>query len=118
MNIVRIVFGVVGIVWLVGVMAFGAGMSWLQHDPEAAAGVALGAMAVDGDAGVMENAQAFAGGYSAGSGLVAAAQEAEANNDLRENCEAEADSDWGAPAHCDAIAEADRETYERLADEW
>lgn len=116
MKIVRIVFGLIGAAWLIGVMALGLGTTWIQHDPETAAGVALGAMAVDGNASVSENASAFAGGYRAGKDLAATARSAEAKYALRQSCAAQEDSDWGAPAECEALADSDRETYERLSD--
>jgi hypothetical protein len=115
---VRLFFGLVGAVWLIGIMAFGAGTSWLMHDPDAATGVALGAMAVDADAGVMDNARGFAGGFSAGRDLSASMRQAEARSELRSNCKAQEDSDWGAPAECHALEESDRETYERISDDW
>lgn len=118
MKIIRIVIGLIGATYLIGMLAFGAGTSWLMHDPDAAAGVALGAMTVDGDAGVMENAQTFAGGYAVGSELSATVRDAEAKRELRSTCSAQEDSDWAAPAECDAIADTDRETYERYKDEW
>lgn len=118
MKIVRIVFGLIGAAYLIAIMAFGAGTTWLMHDPDAAAGVALGAMAVDGNAGVMDNAKSFAGGYAAGSDLSATARDSEARNTLRESCKSQQDSDWGAPAECDAIADADRESYESYKDGW
>ena len=118
MRIIRIVFGLIGATWLIGMLAFGAGTTWLSHDPDAAAGVALGAMAVDGDAGVMDNARSFAGGYAAGSTISETVRTAEAKNELRQSCTAQEDSDWGAPAECNAIAESDAETYERIKDGW
>lgn len=118
MNIIRIVFGLVGAAWLFGMLAFGLGTSWLTHDPDAAAGVALGAMAVDGNAGVLENAESFAGGFAAGSELSQMARKAEARHELRSQCEAQKDSDWGAPTECDTLADSDHETYQRLSDEW
>jgi hypothetical protein len=66
MKVIRIVFGLFGAAYLIFILVFGAGSTWLMHDPDAAAGVALGAMAVDGDAGVMENARGFAGGTTTG----------------------------------------------------
>lgn len=118
MRIIRIVFGLIGGAWLLGMLAFGLGTSWLTHDPDAAAGVALGAMAVDGEAGVLENAESFAGGFAAGSEMSAQVRRMEAKHELRSKCEAQEDSDWGAPAECDALAESDRETYERVVAEW
>ena len=118
MNIIRIVFGVIGGAWLLGMLAFGLGTTWLTHDPDAAAGVAVGAMAVDSNAGVLENAESFAGGFAAGNELSQMARKAEARHELRSQCEAQEESDWGAPAECDAIADSDRDTYQRLSDEW
>lgn len=118
MNIVRIVFGLIGAAWLLGIMAFGLGASWLTHDPDAAAGVALGAAAVDADAGVMDNAQSFAGGFAAGSELSEMARKADARQTLRSQCEDHEDSDWGAPAACEDLEQSDKETYERISSEW
>ena len=118
MNIVRIVFGLVGAAWLLGIMAFGLGTSWLTHDPDAAAGVALGAAAVDADAGVMDNARSFAGGYAVGSDISEMARKAEARHALRGQCEDQEDSDWGAPEACAALEQSDKETYERISSDW
>jgi hypothetical protein len=118
MKIVRIVSGLIAATWLIGVLALGVGGTWLTHDQDAAAGVALGAIAVDGNAGVMENAHSFAGGYATGSTISETVRSAEAKRDLRLSCESQEDSDWGAPAECDAIARSDEETYQRYKDEW
>jgi hypothetical protein len=118
MKIVRIVFGLMGAAYLIGMLAFGAGSTWLMHDPDAAAGVALGAMAVDSEAGVMDNAKGFAGGYAAGRDLSETVRENEAKDSIRQSCRSQEDSDWGAPAECDAITDADREHYERMKDAW
>lgn len=118
MNVIRIIFGLVGATWLLGMLAFGLGTSWLTHDPDAAAGVALGAMAVDSEAGVIENAESFAGGFAAGNELSQMARKAEARDELRSQCESQENSDWGAPAECDKLAESDQETYDRLSEQW
>lgn len=117
MKVIRIVFGLFGAAYLIFILVFGAGSTWLMHDPDAAAGVALGAMAVDGDAGVMENARGFAGGYAVGRELSAGQRDAASRNALRQSC-GERDDDWGAPAECGALADADAETYERYKDGW
>jgi hypothetical protein len=117
-NIIRIVFGLIGGAWLLGMLAFGLGTTWLTHDPDAAAGVALGAMAVDADAGVMDNARGFAGGYSAGRSLSENMRDSAARSELRRSCEEQEDSDWGAPEHCHDLEQADRETYERISNDW
>jgi hypothetical protein len=118
MKYVRLFFGLIGVVWLIGIMAFGAGTSWLMHDPDAAAGVALGAIAVDADAGVMDNARGFAGGFSAGRDLSKTIRDVETKNKLRSQCKESEDSDWGSPEYCDDIEQSDRETYERISNEW
>jgi hypothetical protein len=118
MKIVRIVSGLIAAAWLIGVLALGIGGTWLTHDQDAAAGVALGAIAVDGNAGVMENAHSFAGGYNAGSTMSETVRAAEAKGAVRRSCEAQEDSDWGAPAECDALAQSDEETYQNYKDDW
>ena len=117
MKIVRIVFGLVGAAWLIGMLAFGLGTTWIQHDPETAASVASGAMAVDGNASVSENASAFAGGYNTGKDLAATMRDRAEREALRSSCRESEESDWGQP-QCDALAEQDRETYEKLNDGW
>lgn len=118
MKIIRIVFGLIGVTYLAFILIFGAGTTWLMHDPDAAAGVALGAVAIDGDAGVMDNAKGFAGGYAAGSNLSAMARDADAKDAIRQPCRSQENSDWGAPAECDAMAASDDETYRRYKDDW
>lgn len=71
MGSIRGFFRVIGIVWLVAILAIGIGGTYLEHHPEAAAGFALGAMNVDRDAGPIEQARQFGEGAAVGHALAA-----------------------------------------------
>lgn len=62
MNSVRLVFKLVGAVWLIAVLAIGIGGTWLERNPEAAGAYALGAMNVDPKANPLKQAGQLAEG--------------------------------------------------------
>lgn len=64
MNPVRTIFKVIGVVWLIAILAIGIGGAYLQHNPEAAAAYALGTMNVDPKAGVFRQAGQLAEGVA------------------------------------------------------
>ena len=66
MKAIRIVFGLMGLLWLVGTFVFGAGMTWLSHNPDDAAAMAVGVASVDPDAGLFEQKAQFDAGAATG----------------------------------------------------
>jgi len=65
MNPVRTIFKVIGVIWLVAILAIGIGGTYLEHNPDAAAAFALGTTNVDPKAGVFKQAGQLAQGVAA-----------------------------------------------------
>lgn len=112
------IFRGAALIWLLAILAIGVGGSYLTHNPDAAAGVALGAATLDSRAGVLENAETFGSGYSAGSELIGELRNAEAEMDLRHKCAASEDSDWAAPRECAMLERSDTDRAARVKDGW
>lgn len=97
-KLVRFLFGAVAAVYLIAVFGFGAGMTYLSHDPEAAAAVAVGAASLSADRGFSENVSSFKSGAAAGTDMVRAARQLEEERKLRRRLRASRSTygdDWG-----------------------
>jgi hypothetical protein len=76
MNPVRTFFKIIGVVWIIAILAIGIGGTYLEHNPEAAGAYALGTMNVDPKANLFKQAGQLAEGVSAARDGIEALREA------------------------------------------
>ena len=102
MQVIRWIFGGVAMLWLLGVLVIGVGTTWLTHNPEDAAAIAVGAASVDGDASFGTQAGQFGAGVRDGHAMIEAAQASEMKREmarqLYEEREELAEDGWGLDA--------------------
>ena len=97
-KIFRIVLGSIAAIWLIAVFAFGAGVTYLGNDPEAAAAVAMGAASYSRDGSFSENIGNMQEGAATGAALARTAREMQDERRARRAIERMRDNygdDWG-----------------------
>lgn len=92
----RVLSLIIGLAFI-GWIGFGASMSYIAHDPEAAAAVAVGAASVDMNGDLLDQPGNFASGASAGSAMMREAQRMKEREKLARARDSYGD-DWGDSA--------------------
>lgn len=83
-NSIRILFKVIGAVFVIGMIAIGIGGTYLERNPEEAAAYAVATMGVDRDAGMLDQAGQMIDNYGDARRAIADAEIAESEYRVRQ----------------------------------
>ena len=94
-NSIRILFKVIGAVFVIGMIAIGIGGTYLERNPEEAAAYAVATMGVDSDAGMLDQAGQMIDNYGDARRVIADAKSAESEYRVRRAQRAATAEGWG-----------------------